>query len=121
MFKRKYLVFLLLLTLVLAACQADPEQVEVIVTRVVEQIEEMEVTRVVEQTVTEEVEVEVTRVVEVEAPAPVAGRCAPTDPGEVEEILIGASAPLSKPGSVTGGLVMQAAFSIAVQSLMMIL
>ncbi len=114
MFKRKYLVFLLLLTLVLAACQAEPEQIEVVVTRIVEQIQELEVTRVVEQTITEEVEVEVTRVVEVEAAAPIPGRCAATDVGEVEEILIGASAPLSKPGSVTGGLVMQAAFSIAV-------
>ena len=115
MFKYKPIVMLLLIALVLVACQAEPEQVEVVVTRVVEQLQEVEVpvevTRVVEETITEEVEV--TRVVEVEAAAPVAGRCAPTDAGEVEEILIGASAPLSKPGSVTGGMVMQAAFKLS--------
>lgn len=117
MSKRSYLIVLLALTLalVLSACQAEPEQVEVVVTRIVEQVqtqlEEVEVTRIIEQTVTEEVQVEVTRVVEVEA---VPGRCAPTSVDGLEEITIGASAPLSKPGSVTGGLVMQAAFAIAV-------
>ena len=119
MFKHKYFVFLLLFALVLAACQAEPEQVEVVVTKLVEKIEEreVEVTRVVEETVTEEVEVEVTRVVEVAAAPVVAGRCAPTSADGLEEITIGASAPLSKPGSVTGGLVMQTAFNIAVDDI----
>ena len=61
--------------------------------------------------VTVEVVKEVEKVVEVTA---VPGRCAPTDINEVDEVLIGATAPLSKPGSVTGGIVMQAAFNIAV-------
>lgn len=113
MFKRNYIVIFLALSLLLAACQAEPETVEVVVTQIVTEIQErdVEVTRLVEETITEEVEV--TRVVEVPVEA-VAGRCAPTSADEVEVINIGASAPLSKPGSVTGGLVMQAAFAIAV-------
>jgi branched-chain amino acid transport system substrate-binding protein len=113
MFKRSYILILMALMLVLAACQAEPEQIEVVVTRVVTEVQEaqVEVTRIVEETVVEEVEV--TRVVEVPVEE-VAGRCAATSADEVEEITIGASAPLSKPGSVTGGLVMQAAFAIAV-------
>jgi branched-chain amino acid transport system substrate-binding protein len=71
--------------------------------------------------VVETVEVEVTRevagdTVEVETIVEVTsvpGRCAPTDIADVETIQIGATAPLSAPGSVTGGLVMQAAFRIA--------
>ena len=47
----------------------------------------------------------------------IAGRCAPTDISEVDEVVIGATAPLSKPGSVVGGRVMQAAFSIAVDEI----
>ncbi len=121
MIKLKYIVLLVLFVLVLSACDADPEQVEVIVTKIVERIQEqqVEVTRIVQETVTEQVEVEVTRVVEVpvEVAAAVPGRCAPTSVDEVEEILIGASAPLSKPGSVTGGMVMQAAFNIAVDDI----
>jgi ABC-type branched-subunit amino acid transport system substrate-binding protein len=117
MLKRGYILILLALVIVLSACEADPVEVTRIV-EVVGEAAEVIVTRIVEQTVTEEVEVEVTRVVEVEVEVPaeveVAGRCAPTSADEVEEILIGASAPLSKPGSVTGGLVMQAAFAIAV-------
>ena len=118
MLKRSYIVIFLALALVLVACQAEPEQVEVVVTRIVTELQEsqVEVTRVVEETITEEVEV--TRVVEVEVPVEaVAGRCAPTSADEVEVINIGASAPLSKPGSVTGGLVMQAAFNIAVDDI----
>jgi ABC-type branched-subunit amino acid transport system substrate-binding protein len=119
MLKFRHLMILVLLAVVLAACSAETEQVEV--TRLVEETVteqiEVEVTRLVEETVTEQVEVEVTRVVEVAAEQPVAGRCAPTSVDDVEEILIGASAPLSKPGSVTGGLVMQAAFNIAVDDI----
>jgi phosphonate transport system substrate-binding protein len=48
------LVGLLVVLLTLVSCQAEPEQVEVVVTRIVEQVQEMEVT----------VPVEVTRVVE---------------------------------------------------------
>lgn len=47
----------------------------------------------------------------------VAGRCAPTSTDGLEAIVIGAAAPLSKPGSVTGGIVMQAAFNIAVDDI----
>jgi len=69
---------------------------------------------IVEQVVvTEIVEVEgESTTVEVEVTT-VPGRCAPTDLADVETIQIGATAPLSAPGSVTGGLVMQAAFRIA--------
>lgn len=48
------LVGLLVVLLTLVSCQAEPEQVEVVVTRIVEQVQEMEV----------EVPVEVTRIVE---------------------------------------------------------
>jgi len=50
-----------------------------------------------------------------EATTAPAGRCAATDITKVEEILIGGTAPLSAPGSVTGGLAMQWALNIAVQ------
>jgi phosphonate transport system substrate-binding protein len=64
-----FLVGALILLLALSACQAEPEQVEVVVTRIVEEVQTreieipMEVTRIVEQIE----EMEVTRVVEVEA------------------------------------------------------
>ena len=103
MLKRGYILIMLALVIVLAACDAEPAEVTRIV-EVIGEAAEVVVTRIVEQTVTEEVEVEVTRVVEVEVEVPaeveVAGRCAATSADEVEEILIGASAPLSKPGSV---------------------
>ena len=63
-----FLVGALILLIALSACQAEPEQVEVVVTRIVEEIQTreveipMEVTRVVEQIE----EMEVTRVVEAE-------------------------------------------------------
>jgi branched-chain amino acid transport system substrate-binding protein len=120
MLKRGYILIMLALVIVLAACEAEPAEVTRIV-EVIGEAAEVVVTRIVEQTVTEEVQVEVTRLVEVEVEVPaeveVPGRCAPTSADEVEEILIGASAPLSKPGSVTGGLVMQAAFNIAVDDI----
>lgn len=58
-------VGLLVVLLTLASCQAEPEQVEVVVTRIVEQVQEMEVevpvevTRLVEEVVTEVVTEEV--------------------------------------------------------------
>ena len=117
MLRRGYILIMLALFIVLAACEAEPAEVTRIV-EVVGEAAEVIVTRIVEQTVTEEVEVpvEVTRIVEVEVPAEpeVPGRCAATSVDEVEEIQIGAAAPLSKPGSVTGGLVMQVAYAIAV-------
>ncbi len=96
-------IILLILTVALAACGG--EQV-VEVTRVVTetQTEQVEVTRVVEQTVTEEVEVEVTRVVEVEAE-------------EAEPIILGATGPLSAPGSVGGGIAMQFTAELAVDEI----
>ena len=117
--RRKVQLFLLLtaVLVILAACaQPTPE------VRVEEKVVEKVVTKVVEkevkvkETVVVEVEVEKEKVVE-KVVTPVPGRCAPTDPNEVEEILIGATAPLSKPGSVTGGIVMQAAFNIAVDDI----
>ncbi|MFQ5399771.1 MAG: ABC transporter substrate-binding protein [Anaerolineae bacterium] len=92
-------IFLFVLSLTLVACGG---QQVVEVTRVVTETEtvteEVEVTRVVTETeiVTEEVAVEVTRVVEVEAEAEA-----------VEPIVIGATGPLSAPGSVGGGIAMQ--------------
>lgn len=116
-----FLILLAVAVFALVACQPETVEVTRVVTETEMVTEEVEVTRVVTETetVTEEVEVpvEVTRVVEVEAAPIVAGRCAPTDPDEVEEIVIGATAPLSKPGSVTGGIVMQAAFNIAVDDI----
>ncbi len=94
----KLLLFAGLFLLVAAACAPQ----EVIVTREVERI------------VTQEVEVPVETIVEVTA---VPGRCAPTEAEGLEEIVIGAAAPLSKPGSVTGGIVMQTAFNIAVDDI----
>ncbi len=67
---RIYMVAVLALGVMLAACTPQVEQVEV--TRVVTETEQVEVTRVVTETITEEVEVpvetevEVTRIVEVE-------------------------------------------------------
>ena len=107
MFKRLpfYILLLLALTLILVACGG---QQVVEVTRVVEQkiTEEVEVTRVVTETQVETVteEVEVTRVVEVEAEA-------------VEPIVIGATGPLSAPGSVGGGIAMQFTAELAVDEI----
>lgn len=69
---------------------------------------------IVEQVVvTEIVEVEgETTTVEVEVTT-VPGRCAPADVADIETIQIGATAPLSAPGSVTGGIAMQIAFRFA--------
>jgi len=82
-----FLILLVALSLALVACGG--QQV-------------VEVTRIVEQTVTEEVEV--TRVVEVEAKA-------------AEPILIGATGPLSAPGSVGGGIAMQFTAELAVDEI----
>ncbi len=107
MFKRLpfYVFMLLVLTLVVVACGG---QQVVEVTRVVEQTitEEVEVTRVVTETEVETVteEVEVTRVVEVEAEA-------------AEPIIIGATGPLSAPGSVGGGIAMQFTAELAVDEI----
>jgi ABC-type branched-subunit amino acid transport system substrate-binding protein len=92
--KARYLfVVLAALMLVLSACQPQviEKEVEVVVTEIVE--------------------------VEVEAPAPVAGRCAPMDAAEVDMIKIGVPLPMSAPGAVAGGLAMQYAINIAVDEL----
>jgi len=88
----------------MAACgpAPTPEVVEKVVKETV----------VVEKEVEKEVQVEVTKVVEVEV-TPVPGRCAATDINEVDEILIGAVAPLSAPGAVSSGIAMRWAFSLA--------
>ncbi len=96
-----FILSLLILTLALVACGG--EQV-VEVTRVVTETEEVEVTRVVEETITEEVEV--TRVVEVEV-----------EPEDVEPIILGATGPLSAPGSVGGGIAMQFTAQLAVDEI----
>lgn len=107
MFKRLpiYILLLFVLTLFLVACGG---QQVVEVTRVVEQTitEEVEVTRIVTETEVETVteEVEVTRVVEVEAEA-------------AEPIIIGATGPLSAPGSVGGGIAMQFTAQLAVDEI----
>ncbi|KAA3659341.1 MAG: ABC transporter substrate-binding protein [Chloroflexi bacterium] len=107
MFKRLpiYILLLFVLTLILVACGG---QQVVEVTRVVEQTitEEVEVTRIVTETEVETVteEVEVTRVVEVEAEA-------------AEPIIIGATGPLSAPGSVGGGIAMQFTAQLAVDEI----
>ncbi len=110
------LMTMLILSSIIAACAQPTPQViekEVIVK------EEVPVTVVVEKEVVVEKVVIQTVVVEKEVvvAAPVAGRCAATDINQVEQIIIGAAAPLSKPGSVTGGIVMQAAFNIAVDDI----
>ncbi len=105
----KFVLFLLILSLALVACGG---QQVVEVTRVVTEVqtetvtEQVEVTRVVTEmeTVTEEVEVEVTRVVEVEA-------------AKAEPIVIGATGPLSAPGSVGGGIAMQFTAQLAVDEI----
>jgi branched-chain amino acid transport system substrate-binding protein len=109
MSKRLLFVSLFALIFVLVACGG--EQV-VEVTRVVTETEtvteevQVEVTRVVTETetVTEEVEVEVTRVVEVEAEM-------------AEPIILGATGPLSAPGSVGGGIAMQFTAELAVEEI----
>ncbi len=93
---RRLLLLLISLIFVLAACSSEPQVVEV--TRVVTE------TETVTETVTEEVQVEVTRVVEVEAM-------------EAEPILIGATGPLSAPGSVGGGIAMQFTAELAVEEI----
>lgn len=110
---RIVILLMAVLALLLAACQPTEIIKTVVVTEVVIEIQEVVVTQEVEVevVVTKEVEVVVEKIVEV---TPVPGRCAPTDLSEIEEVVIGAAAPLSKPGSVTGGIVMQAAFNIAV-------
>lgn len=86
---------IMVLSLVLAACTAEPQTVEV--TRVIEvEGQQVEVTRVITE------EVEVTRVVETE---PVA---------EGDTILIGGFGPLSAPGSYQGGTEMRQASEMAV-------
>lgn len=67
--------------------------------------------------VTVEVTVEVTRLVErrvvvTATPTPPTA-CAPGDPDDADEIVIGSILPLSKPGAVSGGLAMQAALNVA--------
>ncbi len=96
MSRRLLLLSLISLIFVLAACSSEPQVVEV--TRVVTE------TETVTETVTEEVQVEVTRVVEVEAM-------------EAEPILIGATGPLSAPGSVGGGIAMQFTAELAVEEI----
>ena len=91
------LFVLVVVSLITAACGTT----EVIVTEVVTQI--VEQTKVVKE--------EVETIVEVTS---VPGRCAPMDTAGLEEIKIGATVPLSAPGSVTGGRAMQTAFNIAV-------
>jgi branched-chain amino acid transport system substrate-binding protein len=100
---RKFSVLLFVLivvSLLAAACGTR----EVVVTEVVTQIVEKEIK------VTEQVET----IVEV---TPVPGRCAPMDTAGLESIKIGATVPLSAPGSVTGGRAMQTALNIAVAEL----
>lgn len=80
----------LVLSLILAACTAEPQATEP---------ESVEVTRVVTE------EVEVTRIVEAEAPEPAAIG---------DTILIGGFGPLSAPGSYQGGTEMRQAAEIAV-------
>ncbi|MFQ5615661.1 MAG: ABC transporter substrate-binding protein [Anaerolineales bacterium] len=111
-----YFLLTLALTALLAACQPQTIVETVVVTQVVTEKEEVVVTKEVEvkEVVTKEVEVEVEKIVEV---TPVPGRCAPTDPSEVEVIKIGATVPLSAPGSVTGGRAMQTAINIAVKEI----
>jgi branched-chain amino acid transport system substrate-binding protein len=87
---RFILPVLILVTLFLASCASEPVVETVYVTEIV----------------TEKVEVLVTQ----EVP----GRCAPMSADDVEAIKIGATIPLSAPGSVTGGRAMQTAFNIAV-------
>jgi len=87
------LAIILLLTVVLAACTAEPETVEVEVTRVVTETEEVEVTRVVETEAEPETEPE---------------------PTESDTILIGGFGPLSAPGSYQGGTEMRQAAEMAV-------
>ncbi|MFQ5420932.1 MAG: ABC transporter substrate-binding protein [Anaerolineae bacterium] len=100
-----FVILLVILSLTLVACGG---QQVVEVTRVVTetQTEQVEVTRVVTETQTETVteEVEVTRVVEVEAEA-------------AEPIIIGATGPLSAPGSVGGGIAMQFTAELAVDEI----
>ncbi|MCP5097337.1 MAG: ABC transporter substrate-binding protein [Chloroflexi bacterium] len=100
-----FMIFAAIMSLTLVACGG---QQVVEVTRVVTETEteQVEVTRVVTETETETVteEVEVTRVVEVEAEA-------------VEPIIIGATGPLSAPGSVGGGIAMQFTAELAVDEI----
>lgn len=106
MLKRLPILLIFALLLVLVACSAEPQVVEVtrVVTQteVVTETEQVEVTRVV----TETEEVEVTRVVEVE-----------TEAEEAESIILGATGPLSAPGSVTGGIAMQFTMQQAVKEI----
>jgi len=90
------LAVIVVLMVAMAACQAEPQTVEV--TRIVEtEGEQVEVTRVVTE------EVEVTRVVETEPEAV-----------DSDTILIGGFGPLSAPGSYQGGTEMRQAAEMAV-------
>ena len=105
---------LVVLALLLAACQPETIVETIVVTEVVTEIKEVVVTQEVEVVVTQEVEVVVTKEVEVIVEAtPVPGRCAPMSADDVETIKIGATVPQSAPGSVVGGLAMQYAINIA--------
>ena len=71
--KSLFVILVLVLGLLLVACQPEVVTETVVVTQVVTETvevagEQVEVTRVVEETITQEVEVEVTREVEVDAP-----------------------------------------------------
>jgi len=66
----RVLLILVSISIILAACSSEPEEVEV--TRIVTETEQVEVTRVITETIIEEgEEVEVTRVVEVVVAVPV--------------------------------------------------
>jgi len=66
----RVLLILVSISIILAACSSEPEEVEV--TRIVTETEQVEVTRVITETIIEEgEEVEVTRVVEVVVEVPV--------------------------------------------------
>jgi branched-chain amino acid transport system substrate-binding protein len=87
-------ILLLVVALVITACTAEPQVVEV--------------TRVV--TEQEQVQVEVTRLVEVEVEVPV-------EMASGEPILLGGVGPLSAPGAVGGGIAMQFTTQLAVNEI----
>ena len=108
------LVTMLILSSIIAACaQPTPEVIkeQVIVEKEVPVTVVVEKEVIVKEKVIETVEV----VKEVVVAPPVAGRCAPIDPNEVEVIKIGAPVPQSAPGAIAGGRAMMTAFNIAVQ------
>ena len=115
------LVTMLILSSIIAACAQPTPQViekEVIVKEEVPVTVEVEKERIVEKEVIQTVEVEKEVVVEKEVEVtPVAGRCAPIDPAEVDEIKIGATVPQSAPGAIAGGRAMMTAINIAVSQI----